>query len=635
LFSGAVLAKCVLITLLGCQGGEVGSRNRVAELEAGYFYRTSEMMTPRYEHQAVTLDDGTAFIVSGTDERCFSSIDSCELFDQRILVEPEPASKSGGWIDTDFEGEDLRLEGGGRVFHTVTRATEGNVIVIGGAPDGVLGEAYPHPELYSRHTRKFQVLSATLGAPRFHHTAVAVTEGEIYLFGGQVSMKATIVDPQYPPNDPRFIREINTFPSTNSIEIYDASLPSDDGKGDFTPLKGGDKAVVKLPGNYGRGLHATVRLAGSDNILGNAGDVYLCVAGIQTLSPINAPVMKLRRTQQGQSQLQRTIDVYDGAAKTCFIAPGTFLEAPCAHGVNADNLGWHSNRTYDGYLGQSNTFLISGGSDDSLPTTGRYLSEGFAATFSGLGPGGGISLLGLSPPNTTVGDIAAALNLTTDFADVDVRYGKYFASETAADTGVINRVHTNTVKVLRRVYTDYGQQSLGMLFTGAGGFFYVVMGAQIEVYDGSPVAAGEYFDPNFSVINGLFNPQSTPYDLMTLRKYWHIKNGVALPSPNSPGVHPNPSGIDGSWLITDGYVPGDGFEGYQPLSDTLNDDDRIVRFMERGRAWHTVSPLPGMDGVMDNEDDRMLFAGGGDSVLTYGGMPVVPSAVIYVPPATR
>jgi len=666
LFSGAVLAWCAIAALPGCDGGFAGNRNRVDELPGGYFYRTMEMSLPRYEHMAVTLDDGTVFQISGTDERCFSSLDSCEIFDQKLVLEPEPPSKSGGWITTDFEGEDLRLQDGGRVFHTASRVAEGNVIVIGGAPDAILGGAYQHPEIFNRHTRKFTVISASLGIPRFHHTAYGVTEGEILIFGGQVGVKMTIVDPQYPPNDPRFIQEINTFPSTNSIEVFDSSLPSDDGQGDFMVLKDNNNIAVKLPGNYGRALHATVRIAGSDNTLGNAGDSFLCAGGIQTLSPINAPVTKLRRTQQGQSELQKTVDIYDGSGKTCFIAPGIFLEWPRAHGVNADNLGWYSDHTYDGYRGQSNTFMICGGSDDTLATWGMELSEGFAATFSGFGPGGGISLLRLEPPaGETVDTIAATLNLTSwDFflngdggqwlglrfylaappafwPVEEIRIGKYFSTELLTNTAYagmapINRVHTQTVRVLRRVYTIYGSQVLGMVFTGAGGFYYRVLGGQVEIYDNAPVAAGEYFDPNFNVLNGLFLPQISPYDLTVMRKYWHIKNDVPLPLPNNPGRHPNPTGIEGAWLITDGFVPGDGFEGYQLVPPTTASlDDIAVRFMEKGRAWHTVNILPGMNGSMEDDDDRVLFAGGGDSVISYGGMPVTPSAIIFVPPTPR
>lgn len=494
-----------------------------------------------------------------------------------------------------------------------------------------------------------------------------MTEGEIIVFGGQVGVEMTVVNPDYPPSDPRFLQEINTFPSTNSIEVFDSSLPSDDGHGDFLTLVDINGIAVKLPGNYGRSLHVTVRIAGEDNTLGNAGDSFVCAGGIETLSPINAPTTKMRRMQVGQSSLKKTLDIYDAASKACFIAPGIFLEWPRAHGVNADNLGWHSDRAYDGYRGLSNTFLVCGGSDDTLPTWGQELSEGFVATFSGFGTGGGIMLMKIEPPAGETADTVIAdtlggtvndyvlngdgqlwmgvrfyLTMPPAFWPVEeIRIGKYFATELLANPGYvgrapINRVHTQTVKVLRSVYTLYGPQVLGMVFTGAGGHFYRVLGGQVQIYDGAPYASGEYFDPNFNVLNGFFDPQVAPYDLTTMRKYWHIKNDVALPVPGDPGKHPNPTGVDGAWVITDGFVPGDGFEGYQLVPPNTNSaDDITVRFMEKGRAWHTVNLIPGMNGSLSDVDDRVLFAGGGEGVISWGDVPVSPSAIIYVPPTPR
>ncbi len=628
--------------------------NPFGNLPGPSFYRTAEMARPRYEHSAAALDDGTVAVFGGTDERCFTSIDACEIFDQTLAVAPAPPSLSGGWITTDFEGEDVRLPDGGRVFHTSTRLAEGKVIIIGGAPDAVLGEPYEHPALFDRHTRKCAALSASLGGRRFHHTACAVTEGEIIVFGGQTHVAMTIVHPEYPPSDPRFIEEINTFPSTNSIEVFDSSLPSDDGQGDFAVLVDNDGNAVTLPSHYGRALHATVRIAGLDNSLGDPADIYVCVAGIVTLSPIGAPTTKLRRMQLNQTQLMNTVDVYDAAGKTCFIAPGIYLERNRAHGVMAENLGWHSDRTYDGYRGLSNTFLVCGGSDDTLPTTGVALSEGFAATYSGFGPGGGITLLRLHAADgetlDTIFEVVSSeipgLLLNTDLVSAvrsclaraaapvaERRIGKYFGSELLADqqlaaTLPISRVHTQAVRLLRRVVTPRGAMDLGMIFTGGGGHFSVAAGAQVEVYDASTTASGEYFDPNYTLFNAFLLPPRNPYDLTTMRAYWHVKYFVPLPAPDDPGRHPNPAGIDGAWLAVDDLVPGADFDGYRLFGQAAG-----VRSMEKGRAWHTMSVIPGAGGIVGDVDDCVLFAGGGDSVLSYGGLPVIPSAIIFVPPS--
>ena len=642
-------ASALLVVGLGCNGSEVGSRNRVDELPAGAFFRTAEMHRPRYEHKAMTLDDGTVLVVGGSDERMFTSIDSCEVFDQKLVVEPEPPSLSGGWINTDFEGDDLRLQRGGRIYHSMSRAAEGNVLIAGGVPDGVLGQAYEQSEHYNRHTRKFTSMTADMVVPRFFQTSVSLTDGEVLYFGGQIGMQMTLVDANFPPNDPRFIQQINTNPGTNIIEVYDSSLPSEDGMGNFMRLRDGNNRDVTLPDRQGRAAHASVRIAGLDQSLGNAGDLFLHAGGYTTLSPMFAPQTKLRRT--GDVSLLTTIDVYDGGRKSCFVAPGVFLQFARAHGVMAENLGQFSDLTYDGYRGLSNVIMIAGGSTDSLPTTGRWYCEGFVASYTGFGPGGGVQMMHTEPPSDETipsvieGVLGASLDQAfyaefTNAVDLpipDVVLGKYFGLEAYLTTGdVINRVHAESAMVRRQVWTKFGQVEVGNMFTGAGGYMFVVMGAQIEIYDAPPVNSGEYFDPNFNIINRFFATMRSPYDLDTMRSYWHIRNGVPLPQRNNPGAHPHPTGCDGAWLVCDGFVAGDGWEGYQLLPpNTMSTDDLRIREMERGRAWHTLNMVPGSDGALGSIDDRALFAGGGMGVLAWGDMPVVPSAILYVPPAPR
>ncbi len=609
----------------------------------GEFYSTAEMHRPRYEHQAVTLPDGAVLVVGGTDERCFTSIDSIEVFDQNLPGSAGVQTMPGDWVNTDFEGEDLRLQSGGRIFHTVTRITEGNVLVIGGAPDGLVSDAYSRPEHYDRHTRKFTVLTAALEYPRFHHTTVAVREREFYVIGGQIGIEMTVVDPQYPPNDPRFIKDIKTNPSTNTIEVFDSSLTSDDGYGNLAMLVDDNGTQVKLPGSYGRSLHVTVRIAGPDNTLGNTDDMFISVAGVQTMSPLFAPQTRMRRMDPGSKELLLDLDIHDTLTEACFTTPGVFLETPRAHGVMAENVGWRNDSTFDGRPGLSNMFIVCGGSDDVLPTTGAFVTEEFAATFSGFGPGAGISILKTVPLDadsveiivgTVLGSevdsailnaVRAAVAASSVPVD-DRRIGKYFSSELISIQGFlgtvpINRVHTQSVRLVQRVVTPLGMMELGNIFTGAGGSFQVVMGAQVETYDDPPSASGEYFDPNFSLINSFFAAQRNPYDLTSMRDYWQTRQ---------PGGHP--TGVDGTWLVTDGLVPTVSFDGYQLIpSASGTDDDRRVRMMQKGRGWHTVSVIPGTNGVVGDSDDCVLFAGGGQGVAAWGGMPVTPSAVIYVP----
>jgi hypothetical protein len=643
------------------------------------FYRTVEMTRPRYEHAAATLDDGTVLIVGGSDERCFTTIDLAEIYDQSMVVEPAPPSGTGGWIDTDFEGEELRLQDGGRVFHTVTPLGGGSLLITGGAMDGIMGEVYEHPERFDRSTRKFTLADAIMREPRFHHTAVAHKEDEVLYFGGQIHVNITTVDPNYPPSDPRFIVQVNTFPSTRSIERFDESLASEDGLGNFTEVTGVDLRPALLSLSHGRAIHGTVRIAGLDLTLGNEADIMIHIGGIATLSPAYAPRTKLRRLRFDTTVLG-SLDVYDAFTRTCFLAPGVVLKEARAHGVMTDTLGWHSDTTLDGIRGLSNVFIVAGGTlNDYLPTEGAYETEEFAATFSGFGPGGGISLMRTEPVEgdtieTVIRDVLgsevngelaalvtpaipgalpapgspnnnALLNydvLVTPPVPEGTLLGRYFGLEALfnpASTALftINRVHTNLVRLLREKTTPSGSGAVGTLFCGGGGYFYVVpAGAQVQVYDQSPVPSAEFFDPYFCLINGFFQTQRNPDDLATMRTYFSVKTGTPLPEPGNEGTHPHPTGVDGAWLIADGYVPGDSFEGYEWIPPfTSNTDDYRVRVMEKGRAWHTSSVVPGADGKLGTVDDQVLFAGGGNEVLAWGGEAVVPSAIIYIPPPSR
>jgi hypothetical protein len=163
-----------------------------------------------------------------------------------------------------------------------------------------------------------------------------------------------------------------------------------------------------------------------------------------------------------------------------------------------------------------------------------------------------------------------------------------------------------------------------------------VAGAQYQEYDLVPVSGGEYYDPFFNAINGFYTQQHEPYDLFTIRSYWSIKTGQPLPVPGDEGLHPNPTGSEGCWIMVDGFTAGNGFEGYQWMPPyTSNQSDYHIPRMEEGRAWHSLSQLPGGDGRLESTDDRVLICGGGDDVLAWGGQPVIPSAVVFVPPPPR
>ncbi len=652
------------------------------------FYRASELQRPRYEHEAVTLHDGRVLIVGGSDERLFTAIDVAEIFDQALVSDPAPPCGFGGWIDTDFEGEPLTLNGGGRVFHTATLMDPGYVVVGGGAQDTIQGELNEHVEIFDQHTRKFITMENGMNRPRLHHTAHSSNRETMVIFGGQIYMNITIVDPNYPPSDPRFLREIKTYPSTADIEIYDATIPSEDGLGQFIPANDARGQRIELPGDQGRAGHETVRLAGPDDVLGNEDDVWLQVGGIRTLSPAFAPRLNLPRVDPASAKLESTIDIYSTAADSAFVAPGVALEKPRTHGHFVENVGWFSDVTHDGMNGLSNVFLVAGGSDDVLPTTGVLRTEGFSVRFSGFGPGSGVTVTRTEPgeedtidscienvlDSATDGRLIALAYDTSrpayqDFLDprdglvnplldysrlasgiqpdlsrslgaevfAVARLGKYFGMEGyfSRQRGLvscpISRVHTEAVHLVRSVQTVDGPRLVGTIFTGGGGFMYKQQAQQRQYYDELPIASGEYFDPTFNLVNAFFTPQRKPADLSAVRGYWSKKLDIPLPEPANTGRHPNPTGSEGAWLLADGFLPQDGFEGYQWLPPYTNDEGHyIVHGMEKGRAWHTLSLVPGTDLRLETPDDCVLFAGGGNDVMNFGGEPVIPSAIVYM-----
>ncbi len=662
---------CLVSVTVSCPAGEATLADGflyediVQTHEPGRFHRTAGMPRPRYEHTATSLLDGGVLVAGGSDESTFTSIDTAAIFHQHLVTGPTRASETGGWIDTDFEGEPIRLRGGGRIFHTATRLANGNVLIAGGTYSAVGGcrrgtppDVHEHPEIFDATTRRFVQLNGAMQEPRVHHTAVREPGDEIIFFGGQIGLCVTIVDPNYPPNDPRFLRTINSYPSTRGIESFRRDLPSEDDLGDFERVMDGNGIPASLSGNQGRAIHATVRIAGLDNRLNDNQDLYVTAGGIRTLSPTFAPEHKLRRLS-GDTTLVPGLDVYDAHTRSSFIAPGVYLEEPRAHGVIAENMGWRHNRTHDGCSGLSNVFAIFGGSDDTFPTTGAYLTEGFAATFTGLGPAGGISLLRTEPQPgddsaTIIKDIlhepadetvlkiieeVAARTSRSLPAFADRRLGKFNGVEAIGNPQVpwhvpipINRVHTQAARVVRQVSIGGETVEFGALFTAGGGFLMRAGRDQLEFYDEVPVAVGEYFYSDYNLINAAFDPQRNPFNLDAVRQYWSAKIGASMPEKDDLRDHPHPTGHEGAWLLADGNVPGDEFQGYQwlpPYSENL--DNMSLHAMERGRAWHTLSILPGPDGKAGTVDDTILLAGGGQGVLSWGGEPVVPSAIMHIP----
>jgi hypothetical protein len=63
-----------------------GASPQVYDPETDTVQTTDPMVTPRYAHAAVLLDDGRVLIVGGMDSESFAATASLEIFDPRTLA---------------------------------------------------------------------------------------------------------------------------------------------------------------------------------------------------------------------------------------------------------------------------------------------------------------------------------------------------------------------------------------------------------------------------------------------------------------------------------------------------------------------------------------------------------------------
>ena len=155
------------------------------------------------------------------------------------------------------------------------------------------------------------------------------------------------------------------------------------------------------------------------------------------------------------------------------------------------------------------------------------------------------------------------------------------------------------------------------------------MGAQAEVLGINQMTGFMYFDPFYSPVAINVAGECIPLN----DPPWNPEpfRGVLL----GPGaIDLNPTGTVGAWLNQelnpDAIVPDNEFTGYAappgmtelvaPLSALVNE-----------RAFHTLSRVPGEDGIPNTFDDRILVVGGGLSVIQTGGEPVSISSEIFLP----
>ncbi|MFN0059891.1 MAG: hypothetical protein ACKVX7_15640 [Planctomycetota bacterium] len=550
----------------------------VPALGSNQFYLGPTLNVRRYGHTATALADGRVLVVGGTDERFFTSLDTLEIFDQAVATSPPPPSLAGAFIDTDFLGNPLTLDTGGRVGHTATLLADGSVLIAGGTNDFLVADACSDSLVFDAITRTFasdlQPLN-TMIFPRFRHTANRLPDGRVLLAGGQRAVIETIIDPNFPPGSPFFQFDITVFPSTRTVECFDPATRSFELAID---LLGQPTEMQSTRGRFG---HSVVAMAGLDGEIDTIDDVLLFAGGTQTLSAIFAPQLKF--PGQPESVALPGVEYYDLASGVLALAPGGVV-IPRVRAALL-NLGSHAPSTWDGVAGVNNVALVTGGdSDVGICLAAVPSSQIVSCTFTGFGPASGIQFFVFSPISAQAGresSIATSLQCA---------HGRAFA-----DFVVLPN---------RRVYSGAVFDG-NWVFTAGGVHTALTPGGCIEIAEGlclSELRGASFFDPFFNA---------------TLAAPWDL---AATSSPQ------NPTGVVGSWLNGDAEIPDASLIGYG--------DGSAPALLNVPRVYHTMTVIPGEDNVLGTIDDRVVVIGGGDTALgIIGGAPVQASCEIYVPPA--
>ncbi|MEM7166864.1 MAG: hypothetical protein AAF581_15480 [Planctomycetota bacterium] len=593
----------------GRAGGGAGIQNLVSAAPPlttdNTVYGTAQLHTPGYGHTATYLGDGTVIIIGGTDERHFTTLDRAEVYDQTIQEEPPVESISGVWIDLNFSGDPIILQFGGRCFHTATELADGNVLVAGGATDILVGEAVGEAEIYDRQSRTFnpthlQIQNPMLN-PRFNHTATPLSNGQVLMAGGQRSVMETIIDPNFPPGHPLFMIDILTFPSTEQLEVFNPATLA------FEPAVSQTGFDIELQSARGRSEHATIAVGGFDNRLNTPDDKYIIAGGVRTLSPLFAPQTKF--PQRADVFQMQSVEYFDPIAGTVQVANNVQTEVH-ANGARLLNYGHHSRLTQNGAEGPTNIVLLCFGNDDSFngiggPGSSEPQAEQITVTFTGFGPSEGI------------GFWAA----TNEFGGILQHMGNW-------------------------EYVTALQQAGGMCIDGTFGGMIGRVECPIEPVVYSRMINGEEFRGGWGVTAGGGNTHRSNLSVPRVgHETWCVLDDVLSfeyfdPFYDAPAQYPtlldptlindeddNPTGLIGAWLSADFLV------AEETLGSGLLESFVVPAGSKlRGPAcYHTITAIPGEDGVINTPDDRVLVAGGGENWLQTGGEPSAVSGQIFLP----
>lgn len=586
------LSMSLSMSLGGCNGssGIPNLTQSAFPLPGKEVYVGPRMVTSRYSHSATTIQDGAVLVVGGTDERHLTAIDAVEIFDQSARVdamEPTPESISGDFIDQDIDGNLITMTNGGRFFHTATRINDGNVLVIGGTTSLIFGSANENSEIFDPETRSFTVADLEIdpdddiARARVRHTATPLPNGKVLIAGGQETLTVII------PSGPNQGQSQDANATTEKMEIFDPATLA------FTPALSNSGLPSELTTSRGRGGHAAARWAGFDQIPNTGDDVIGFVGGYQTLSAASLAAPDDLTPWNPLTTKLTSMDYYNTTDGTVNLAQGLVLTKRVNDPI-AMNLGLNNRNTPFGDPGVANCVLVFGGdsdeacpdSSDGLQGTGStFRAELLVATFSGFGPSNGIKFTRFSGPTLST------------------------AAEGCFDFTTRSRTQGVLMEMLR-TYDDEVYLS-SVVTTGGGMSVNLIMNVCVQVNDGfcglNFTKGFEFFDPFYNVFT------DPPWDL-----------------EQTVNINTNPTGVVGTWIAYDAVIPDNSLEGF---ADALVLEDAIPANMDSGRLMHTLTRIPGEDGVLMTLDDRIVAIGGTDTYLPFfGDDPLSISCEIFLPP---
>ena len=593
----------VILALAGCNGssGIPNLTQSAAPLAGNDVYVGPRMSIPRYGHTATLLEDNTVLIIGGTDEEFFTGLEEVEIFDQSASVDLTaqlPESITGAFLDQDIDGDLITMSQGGRFFHTADAIEDGNVLVIGGTTSVLFGIANEVSEIYDPLTRSFSNPDFQIDQdddvqiPRVHHATSRLPNGKLLLSGGQETV--TVLIPGGGPFGGTLAQAAN--PTTDVVEVFDPATLS------FEVATDNNGDIAELTTPRGRALHKSVALSGFDNLLGTGDDVVLITGGMQTLSAFSLQAPEDLLPWAGDALT--SLDFYFSSTGAIGFGQGIVLPKR-SNGFSAINLGQNRQATPFGSFGVSNVVLLVGGDNHTLgcpegPSDGELaadLADLIVASYTGFGPANGVRF---------------AL-----FSDATAANG--FELGPPCNNFLFNRSEADAV-LLDMIRTIDGQpRTTSVLVTAGGSDQTDTPGGCVVLFNntcGNIVDGFEFYDPYYDLIG-----------VMDLDGDGVLGDGDIFPWMFEDNGTPfNPLGIRGTFLAYDAdVVTGQDLTGLGDATPTAA--------LSQGRSFHTLTRIPGENGLIGDIDDRVVVIGGSTSYWPiYGDEIVTTSCEIFVPP---